>query len=76
MKPAERNKEKQDVLRELAEFAQDPHRDRLLEKFKTCPEARQLSELLGSALAGRKVYSRHLTSARLLPVPPGMVHPG
>jgi hypothetical protein len=68
--------EKERVLRELAAFAEDPHRNQLLEKFKSCPEARELSELLGRALAGRKGYSRHAASARLLPVPPGLVHPG
>ncbi len=67
---------KEEVLRELANFRQDPHRDRLLEKFKLCPEARPLSELLGSALAGRKGYWQHTASARSLPVPPGLVHPG
>lgn len=68
--------EKERVLRELAAFAEDPHRYQLLEKFKSCPEARQLSEVLGTALTGRKGYSQHTACARLLPVPPGLVHPG
>ena len=67
---------RKEALRELAEWARDPHREQLLEKFNSCPEARQLSELLGAALASQKDSWRHTASARLLPVPPGLVHPG
>lgn len=68
---------KQEVLRELAEFARDPHRDQLLERFNSCPESGQLSELLGSALGIRQQgYSRQEEPGALLPVPPGLVHPG
>ncbi len=70
------NNSKKEALRELAEFAQDPHRERLLEKFKVCPESSQLAELLGTALAGRSGYSQRRAPARSLPVPPGLVHPG
>lgn len=67
----------EEILCELAEFARDPHRDQLLEKFNSCPESRQLSELLGAALGiRRRGYSRQEESGALLPVPPGLVHPG
>ena len=63
------------ALRELDEFARDPHRDRLLEKFK-CKDSRQLSELLGKALQSHAGSSQRQYRAVLLPVPAGLVHPG
>ncbi len=65
----------EEALRELIEFAQDFHRDRLLDKF-TCPESRQLSELLGSALGLQPGYSPRRVRGASLPAPPGLVHPG
>ena len=71
--------EKEDLLKkalhELSEFARDPHRDALLRKF-TCPESRQMSELLGVALGLRPGYSKREDCGGLLPAPPGLIHPG
>jgi hypothetical protein len=63
------------ALRELEEFVRDPHRDRLLEKFK-CKDSRQLSELLGAALHSHAGYSQRQQHVASLPVPAGLVHPG
>ena len=63
------------ALRELDELARDPHRDRLLEKFK-CKDSRQLSELLGKALHSHAGSLQRQQRAASLPVPAGMVHPG
>lgn len=63
------------ALRELDEFARDPHRDRLLEKSR-CKESRQLSELLGAALRDHTAYSQRQQRAGSLPAPAGLVHPG
>ena len=63
------------ALRELDEFARDPHRDCLLNKF-ICQESIQLSELLGSALGHGPGYSPRRVRGALLPAPPGLVHPG
>ena len=41
----EQNLRLEEALRELDKLARDPHREPLLDKF-TCPESRQLSELL------------------------------
>ena len=63
------------ALRELDEFARDPHRDRLLEKFK-CKNSRQLSELLGKAIQSHAGFYQRQQRAVSLPVPAGLVHPG
>ncbi|HZQ54109.1 MAG TPA: hypothetical protein VFB14_18040 [Bryobacteraceae bacterium] len=63
------------ALRELDEFASDPHRDRLLEKFK-CKDSRQLSELLGKALQSHPGSSQRQERVASLSVPAGLVHPG
>jgi len=64
------------ALRELDAFAHDPHRDRLLEKFK-CKDSRPLSELLGKALVQSHAgSSQRQHPAASLPVPAGLVHPG
>lgn len=63
------------ALRELDEFARDPHRERLLQKF-ICQESRQLSELLGAALYREQGYSRAQARGAFVPVPAGLVHPG
>jgi hypothetical protein len=63
------------ALRELDEFARDPHRDRLLEKFK-CKDSRQFSELLGKALQSHAGSSQRQQLVASLPVPAGLVHPG
>ena len=63
------------ALRELDESARDPHRDRLLEKFK-CKDSRQLSELLGKALQSHAGYSQGQQRIASLPAPAGLVHPG
>jgi hypothetical protein len=67
---------RREALAELFQFSQDPNRQKLLEKFKQCPESRQASELLGQAVLNRKGYSRHNRHADSLPVPPSVVHPG
>jgi len=64
------------ALAELEAFAQDPNRQQLQEKFRRCPEARRVSELLGAALLSRKGYSRQTRREDSLPVPPSLVHPG
>jgi hypothetical protein len=66
---------KEEVLRELEEWAQDPHQDQLLEKFVTCPESRRLSEQLGAAL-GLRLGCSPSEHGPSLPVPAGLVHPG
>lgn len=71
----EQNLQLEEALRELDELARDPHRDRLLDKF-TCPESRQLSELLGAALGLEPGYSPRRVRGALLAVPPSLVHPG
>ena len=63
------------ALRELSEFAHDPHREHLLQKFP-CKESRQLSELLGVALQRDQAYSQPRARGGSLPVPAGLVHPG
>jgi hypothetical protein len=63
------------ALRELDDFARDPHRDRLLEKSR-CKESRQLAELLGAALRDHTAYSQRQQRAASLPAPAGLVHPG
>ncbi len=63
------------ALRELSEFARDPHRDRLVNKF-TCQESYQLSELLGGALRREPGYLRSPVRDASLPVPAALVHPG
>jgi predicted amidophosphoribosyltransferase len=63
------------ALRELEAFARDPHRDRLVEKFKW-KESRQLSELLGKALQNHAGSSQRQQRVASLPVPAGLVHPG
>lgn len=63
------------ALRELAEFVRDSHRESLLHKF-TCPESRQLSQLLGAALERPSGYSPPPVREACLPVPAGLVHPG
>jgi hypothetical protein len=71
----EQNLRIEEALREFAEFARDPHRDRLLDKF-TCPDSRRLSELLGSALGVEEGYFPRRVRGASLPAPPGLVHPG
>ena len=63
------------ALRELDEFVRDPHRDRLLEKFKW-KDSRPLSELLGNALQNHAGSSQRQQRVASLPVPAGLVHPG
>ncbi len=63
------------ALRELGEFARDPHRDRLVNKF-TCQESRQFSEVLGGALHREPGYLRLPVRDASLPLPAGLVHPG
>ena len=46
------------ALAELDAFVHDPNRHQLEEKLKRCPESRKASELLGSAVLGRRGYSR------------------
>ncbi len=65
-----------EALAELLQFARDPNRQQLLEKFKQCPESRKVSELLGHAVRSGKGYSRHNRRVNWLPVPAGVVHPG
>ena len=65
----------EEALRELAEFARDPNRERLLNKF-ICQESRQLSGLLGAALGLEPGYSPRRVRGALLTAPPGLVHPG
>ena len=67
---------RKEVILELETLARDPNRQRLEEKFKRCPEACKVSELLGATVLGRKGYSRRIRRADSLPVPPGLVHPG
>jgi hypothetical protein len=64
------------AIAELERLAQDSNRQHLEEKFKRCPESREISELLGRAVAARKGYSRRVRRDDLLPVPPALVHPG
>ncbi|MBC8165919.1 MAG: hypothetical protein H7Y20_08610 [Bryobacteraceae bacterium] len=64
------------AVAELEAFTQDPNWQKLQEKFKRCPESRKMSELLGTAVLGRKGYSRQPRRESSLPVPPGLVHPG
>jgi hypothetical protein len=65
----------EEALRELDQFARDPHRDRLLNKF-ICPESHQMSELLGASLGLEPGYSPRRTRGASLPAPAGLVHPG
>ena len=67
---------RKEAILELETLARDPNRQRLEEKFKRCPEARRVSELLGTAVVGRKGYSRRIRREDSLPVPPSLVHPG
>jgi hypothetical protein len=67
---------RKEAILELDSLARDPNRQRLEEKFKRCPEAGKVSELLGAAVLGRKAYSRRIRREGSLPVPPGLVHPG
>ena len=67
---------REEAIRELEAFANDPNRKQLEDRFSRCPESRRLSELLGAAVVGRKGYSRHNRFDGSLPVPPGLVHPG
>ena len=64
------------AVAELEAFAQHPNQQNLQEKFKRCPESRKVSELLGTAVLGRKGYSRQTRREDSLPVPPSLVHPG
>ena len=64
------------AIAELDALNRDPNRQELEEKFKRCPQSREVSELLGQAVAGRKGYSRRIVRADSLPVPRALVHPG
>jgi hypothetical protein len=66
---------REQILRELDALANDPARDRLTEKFESCPESRQVSELLGEALALRRGFSQRETGSSL-PAPASLIHPG
>jgi hypothetical protein len=67
---------RKEAILELEMLACDRNRQRLEEKFKRCPEARKLSELLGAAVLGRQGYWRRIPREDSLPVPPSLVHPG
>lgn len=64
------------AIAELEQLARDPNRQHLEEKFTQCPESREISEVLGAAVLAQKGYSRCNRREDLLPVPPGLVHPG
>lgn len=64
------------AIAELEDLTRDPNRAALQEKFKRCPESREVSELLGRALASRRGYSRQIRRDDSLPVPRSLVHPG
>lgn len=67
---------RKEAVAELEQLGRDPNRKQLEEKFKQCPESRQLSELLGAAIVGGRGYSRRNRREDSLPVPPALVHPG
>jgi hypothetical protein len=67
---------RKEAIAELEALNRDPNRDALQEKFKRCPESREVSELLGQAVAHRRGYSRQIRRGDSLPVPRGLVHPG
>ena len=64
------------AIAEIEALNRDPNRQELEEKFKRCPHSREVSELMGRAVAGRRGYSRRILRADSLPVPRALVHPG